>query len=118
MRRLLEFMQDTATVETVMMSLSPLLGRMERVGGTSRVYDIDGENKKGAIFVSRNGSAVGLGWVPGSSVSTVYFWNMLNLDASPDYAIDIPPGADVSSMGPMIAQMIRTQTQGRVEINA
>ncbi len=96
--------------------LETVFGRMERIGGPSRVYHIGESNQNGAIYtVGTNGSAIGFGWRSNQVVDTIYWWDKFDFGV-PTYALDIPPNVNIEKILPYIKQAITTKRIGEIVI--
>ena len=93
------------------------LGKLYRIGGPARVYQIEGENQKGVIFsINDSLMAIGFGWSASPShIETVYWWNDFSFQA-PDYAVDLPESGDITVMVPKIIEMIKGRQLGEVQL--
>ena len=116
-KKLREFKEPSPmTADTVIGSLQLSLGRCYRVGGPSRVYIIDDCGLKAAIYSFGKGTeAIALAWKTSNKIETVYYWGHLDLDAAPDYAIDLPDG-DFRNMAHTVSEMIKRQQLGQVDL--
>jgi hypothetical protein len=110
-----ELAGDYKPVSEVVASLAQIMGRFERVGGNTRIYDVNG--RKGAVYSVGQGTE-GIGLVlNGSNVSNIYFWNVLDVDKEPDYEVVLPVNSDFHGMAPLVVDMIRKHTLGQVPLN-
>ncbi len=99
--RLLEFSNTPLTFKDALNALQQHF-RMERVGGAARVYMVG--QQLGVVYLLDGGPrAVGLTWSRGSkALNKVYFWNHFNAAHSPDLVADIPEGATVDYISPIV----------------
>lgn len=116
LQTLKEYVGDMSrSLSAVVDSLESTFGRMFRVGGPDRVYDVDGEY--GAIYtVGTNGSAMGLAWKQNQIVDTLYWWDTFDF-GNPDYAIDLPQGIDIERIIPAIQHAIKTKHLGEIVVS-
>jgi hypothetical protein len=112
--QLTEFVSTSTSPPIVIPALEAVFGKLQRVGGNERVYQISGEGL-GTVYTCGTVSGIGL-CMDGGSVSTIYYWAVLNLDKEPDYAIDIPADADFSKLSKTIYAMVSAQSEGKVEV--
>ena len=119
--RLIEIDQKTNTRDIAKL-LQAKLGRFQRVGGPSRVYEILGTETNGAVYVIGNTlSALGLGWEKGSKqIKTVYLWREpFTIYRSADYAIDILGDVkDSQGLVDQIIQMLHDPIYGKISASA
>jgi hypothetical protein len=88
---------------------------LERVGGQSRIYDVNG--RSGIIFLVNNSlKAIGLIWAKGAhSVQSVAVWNKIDFDKAPDFIADIPAEATLPEVIEPLTKFIKKPRMGLVE---
>jgi len=114
-----EFLNTSVlNVNTVVAHLEHLLGqKLYRVGGPTRVYDIDGGGH-GAVFVIGTTSmmAVGIAWPNRSAgVRSIYVWHDFSINKAPPYCIDLP-NVDFELIAPTVVSLIHHPQYGKIPV--
>lgn len=117
--RLREFQGSTARTQTaIAMGLQGMLGKLIRVGGSRRFYEVGGGHELAAVYlIDGTEKAFGLAWtrdLGAAGVSTVYVWNKFDINLSPDYLVSVPTTGEMSEIIPALAAWIKSPTTGTV----
>lgn len=115
--RLREFTEgDIRTLNYVRSQLETVLGKLNQIGGSGRVYEVDGTNQLAKLYeVGTSLAVLGLAY-SNNKIETIYWWSRFNMGA-PEYAIDIPSRGNFEEMLPTIAYMLHNKKIGKVDIN-
>lgn len=116
-QKLVEFRGGGNSLDIVAATLSGIMGRFQRVGGNKRVYLI-GQSQHGVVFTIGNSiEGLGLGWKnSNTNITTVYYWQHLDLMREPDYEVNIPDIPFTTDLAAQVVNMIREQVIGEVEL--
>jgi hypothetical protein len=110
----------TRVLPNVVNSLQKKLGKLERVGGSRRVYMLDGGYKGVIYLLAGTTKAVAFVWPASASglfVSAIFVWNSFDVNLSPDYALDLPQEGSLDGMIDSIAEWVMHPTVGAIGIN-
>ena len=120
--RLMEFQGPTSRALTVVAGdLQLKLGRLARIGGPGRIYEVgDDGDELGAVYtIDGTMTGFGLTWqkhLQAMGVSKVYVWHEFDVNRSPDFYLTLPTTGDIQNMISTIAKWILHPTVGAIEV--
>ena len=114
-----EFLDTSVlNVNMVVASLEHILGeKLYRVGGPSRIYDVDGGGQGAVYVVGDTMTAVGIAWPSRSvGVRSVYVWHNFSINKAPEYCISLPK-VDFDDVSSTVAKLIMNPQYGQIPVN-
>jgi len=119
--RLVEFQGDSSRLPlNVVTALKSKIGKMQRVGGNKRIYEV-GDDHLGIVYLLGNTTkAIGVAWSRSTGaigVDTIYVWNQFDITRQPDAELDLPVTGSFNEMLKDIVAWIVKPTTGEQEVS-
>lgn len=117
--RLIEFQgHSSRQPEAVAGALQSQLGRLVRVGGGKRLYQVGDTDQYAAVYlIDGSTRAFALAWshaLKAVGVQTVYVWQKFDINKEPDFALDLPTTGEITDMIGQIGHFILHPQVGQI----
>ncbi len=117
--RLREFQGNTKrTPSVIATALEGSLGKLVRIGGSNRFYQVGQGGYLSAIYsIAGTEKAFALAWersAAAAGVTSVYVWNQFSIYHVPDFELPLPITIDISEAIPAIASFIKNPHTGTI----